>query len=394
MSGSGQQEPLHVVIWTAKENASNLHSALKTLAWHYPLAQSKGHRTGEIGFPCRQQKECSAEQIDSLNVLFDSPWKITIEPVQTIGPSVNPHQRLKHTVSTWLASNNLTEIDSTTYPLPQKWEVLGDLVVLPIDAFNSTEWRRILSPISAVAKKKLFSHVAEALGGHRLARQHQIKDNITRSPQLTLLYGDSGWVEFADHGVKFGFDAEQVMFSSGNVTERHRIGSMDMTGEIVIDAYAGTGYYTLPMLVRSRAKHVHACELNPASIVGLVWGAQANGVEERLTVHQGDNQETLPLLIETADRCHLGLLPSSEAVWAHALACLKPSGGWLHIHMNISKDKLEVWRDEALESLRSLAKAMGRSWTVHCHHLERVKSYSPGVLHVVLDVHCSPLTDL
>ena len=62
--------------------------------------------------------------------------------------------------------------------------------------------------------------------------------------------------------------------------------------------------------------------------------------------------------------------------------------------MNISKDKLEVWRDEALESLRSLAKAMGRSWTVHCHHLERVKSYSPGVLHVVLDVHCSPLTDL
>ena len=179
------------------------------------------------------------------------------------------------------------------------------------------------------------------------------------------------------------------MFSSGNVTERHRIGSIDMTGEIVIDAYAGTGYYTLPMLVRSGAAHVHACELNPASIAGLAWGAQANSVEQRLTVHHGDNQETLPSLRETADRCHLGLLPSSEAVWGHALACLKPSGGWLHIHMNIEKDNLEAWCDEALVSLKSKAKAMGRNWTVSCHHLERVKSYSPGVLHVVLDVHCS-----
>tara|TARA_B100001769_G_scaffold27679_1_gene18249 strand:- start:1101 stop:2273 length:1173 start_codon:yes stop_codon:yes gene_type:complete len=389
MSGSGQQEPLHVVVWAAKENASSLHSALKTLGWHYPLAQSKANHTGEIGFPCRQQKECSTDEIEALNALFDSPWQISLESVQTIGPSVNPHERLKEAVMTWYATNGLVETDPTSYPLPQKWELLGDLVVLPTDAFDSTQWSKLLEGMGAIEKEKLFSAVAEALGGHRLARQHQIQDNITRSPQLTLLHGDSGWVEFTDHGVKFGFDAEHVMFSSGNVTERHRIGSIDMTGEIVIDAYAGTGYYTLPMLARSGAAHVHACELNPASIAGLVWGAQANGVEQRLTVHHGDNQETLPSLRETADRCHLGLLPSSEAVWGHALACLKPSGGWLHIHMNIEKDNLEAWCDEALVSLKSRAKAMGRNWTVSCHHLERVKSYSPGVLHVVLDVHCS-----
>ena len=353
------------------------------------MAQSKANHAGEIGFPCRQQKECSTDEIEALNALFDSPWKISLESVQTIGPSVNPHERLKEAVMTWYATNGLVETDLTSYPLPQKWELLGDLVVLPTDAFDSTQWSKLLEGMGAIEREKLFSAVAEALGGHRLARQHQIQDNITRSPQLTLLHGDSGWVEFTDHGVKFGFDAEHVMFSSGNVTERHRIGSIDMTGEIVIDAYAGTGYYTLPMLVRSGAAHVHACELNPASIAGLVWGAQANGVEQRLTVHHGDNQETLPSLRETADRCHLGLLPSSEAVWGHALACLKPSGGWLHIHMNIEKDDLEAWCDEALVSLKSRAKAMGRNWTVSCHHLERVKSYSPGVLHVVLDVHCS-----
>ena len=131
MSGSGQQEPLHVVIWAAKENASSLHSALKTLGWHYPLAQSKANHTGEIGFPCRQEKECSTNEIEALNALFDSPWKISLESVQTIGPSVNPHERLKDAVMTWHGSNGLVETDVTSYPLPQKWELLGDLVASP-----------------------------------------------------------------------------------------------------------------------------------------------------------------------------------------------------------------------------------------------------------------------
>ena len=206
---------------------------------------------------------------------------------------------------------------------------------------------------------------------------------------MCVLHGDSAWVEFSDYGVQFGFDAEHVMFSSGNVTERHRIGSMDMSGEIIVDAYAGTGYYTLPMLVRSNAAHVHACELNPASIAGLQWGANANGVEEKLTVHQGNNQHTLPSLKGLADRCHLGLLPSSEAAWAHALACLKPTGGMLHIHMNVEKERIEEWRADAIATLKMMAQEAGRAWNITSVHLERVKSFSPGVVHVVLDVLCS-----
>ena len=33
-----------------------------------------------------------------------------------------------------------------------------------------------------------------------------------------------GWVETAQHGLIFGFDITKVMFSSGNVTERKRMG--------------------------------------------------------------------------------------------------------------------------------------------------------------------------
>ena len=164
---------------------------------------------------------------------------------------------------------------------------------------------------------------------------------------------------------------------------------MDMSGEIIVDAYAGTGYYTLPMLVRSNAAHVHACEVNPASIAGLRWGASANDVEQKLTIHQGNNQDTLPSLKGLADRCHLGLLPSSQAVWAHSLACLKPTGGMLHIHMNVEKEHIEQWRMDTIATLEMMAQEAGRPWNITSVHLERVKSFSPGVVHVVLDVLCS-----
>ena len=389
MSGSSDQAPVQVVVWTAKEGASNLHAALKALGWHYPFAQSQVNDEGEVGFPCLQKEPFSAEELRALELEATDPFTFNLQSVEITGRSVNPHEQLKRTVEVWCAHNATTNHRPTGLQLPTKWERLGDLVILPEDAFSTVQWNEVLSHADEAQKTNLWQAVAQSLGGARLARQAQILDNIIRSPQVSVLHGDSAWVEFSDYGVQFGFDAEHVMFSSGNVTERHRIGSMDMSGEIIVDAYAGTGYYTLPMLVRSNAAHVHACELNPASIAGLQWGANANGVEEKLTVHEGNNQDTLPSLKGLADRCHLGLLPSSEAVWAHALACLKPTGGALHIHMNVEKERIEEWRADTIETLEMLAKDAGRAWNITSVHVERVKSFSPGVIHVVLDVLCT-----
>lgn len=389
MSGSSDQAPVQVVVWTAKERASTLHAALKALAWHYPFAQSQVNNKGEVGFPCLQTEPFSTEELRALELKATDPFTFNLQSIEVTGHSVNPHEQLKRTVEAWCAQNATSNQQPTGIQLPTKWERLGDLVILSEEAFNSVRWTEVLSHVSEAQKTNLWQAVARSLGGARLARQAQILDNITRSPQVCLLHGDSAWVEFSDYGVQFGFDAEQVMFSSGNVTERHRIGTIDMSGEIIVDAYAGAGYYTLPMLVRSNAAHVHACELNPASIAGLQWGANANGVEENLTVHQGNNQDTLPSLKGLADRCHLGLLPSSEAVWAHALACLKPTGGVLHIHMNVEKERIEEWRAGTIATLEMMANEAGRAWNITSVHVERVKSFSPGVIHVVLDVLCS-----
>ena len=378
-----------VVVWTSKENGSALHATLKALHWLDPLSRSH-HAEGKVGFACTQSSPLNDGALNDLAQRFPHPFEQTMSEIESIGSSVNPHDRLRACVVEWMEEVGQSVTEEHAYGLPSKWEALGDLIVIPLDAFANEAWVEALGAATKAQTNQLWASVAQALGGSRLARQDHINNDELRSPRIEMLAGESTWVEFSDYGVHFGFDASKVMFSSGNVTERHRIGSIDMKGETVVDAYAGAGYYTLPMLVRSQAVRVHACEMNPASIEGLRWAASKNGVEDRLSVHEGDNQTTMPGLAGVADRCHLGLLPSSEAVWQHALACLKPSGGWLHIHMNVEKENVQAWSDETVHALKQFAQDSGRNWSIEAKHIERVKSYSPGVLHVVLDVQCVP----
>ena len=73
---------------------------------------------------------------------------------------------------------------------------------------------------------------------------------VTRKSQLELIHGDDSWVIHRENFVDYEFDAAEIMFSSGNVTERKRMGDLDCKDEIIIDAYCGIGYYTLQFLVR------------------------------------------------------------------------------------------------------------------------------------------------
>ncbi|HJM54744.1 MAG TPA: hypothetical protein QGI72_00700 [Poseidonia sp.] len=300
-----------------------------------------------------------------------------------------PHRRLVMMVTKWWKGIPKEEmqgpLDSFLKLLPNKWERLGSLILFPNKSFGEDIW----SNLSDELRNNLWQTIASALNATSIGIQSPIADDAVRSSQVVMLHGDSQ-VSFLDHGIHYEFDAAKVMFSSGNVTERRRIGSMNMKGETVVDAYAGVGYYSFPMIINAGAAHVHACEMNPPSIEGLLRGAKANEIEDKLTVHQGDNQETLPLLKGIAERCHLGLLPSSEAVWSPCLEALKPEGGWLHIHMNVEEEHIEDWKVATIARLQSLSDGLSLGFSVQGMHLERVKWYAPYVRHVVYDIECRP----
>jgi len=205
------------------------------------------------------------------------------------------------------------------------------------------------------------------------------------------------------------------MFSWGNITEKLRVAQFDCSSEVVVDLFAGIGYFTLPYLVHARASKVIACEWNPASVEALTKNLELNNVDlSRCEILQGDNRETCP--VDCADRVNLGLIPTSEASWPQAVNALrKETGGFLHIHANVDcaakqsttrPREWSEWAEYAREKIKDLlnarsdaaragASASGsgssvEEWTVSVEHLEHVKSYGPRVDHVVLDLECRP----
>ena len=316
---------------------------------------------------------------------FDDSFIIEIVELEMKSTNQIPAEKIVSQISEFFRQKSTLISEEMLDNLPKKWEIFSDLAIIPNDSLNSLEWHRILSN-SEPLTEKIWEIIAECINVSRIARQAEIADDKIRSSQVKMIKGDSGEVEFVDNGVKFWLDVTKVMFSSGNVTERHRIGEINMDGEIVIDAFAGIGYYTLPMLVRSNAKHVYACEMNPNSIMALNRGAELNQVLDRLTIVEGDNQETLQSLTGIADRLHLGILPSSQKTWKLAINCLKTTGGIIHIHMNVKESEIEDFSDQCIAELNKYAVNKCGFENVSLQHVEKVKWYAPHIRHIVLDV--------
>uniref|UniRef100_A0A8C3NM15 tRNA(Phe) (4-demethylwyosine(37)-C(7)) aminocarboxypropyltransferase n=1 Tax=Geospiza parvula TaxID=87175 RepID=A0A8C3NM15_GEOPR len=276
--------------------------------------------------------------------------------------------------------------------------------------------------------------VAAALGARRVARRGRVMPDGMRSPRVTLLLGQHGWVEHVDNGIRYTFDVTKCMFSPGNITEKLRVASLPCSGEVVVDLYAGIGYFTLPFLVHAGAAFVHACEWNSHAVEALHRSLVLNGVRDRCHIHSGDSRQLQ--LRDVADRVNLGLIPSSEEGWPVACRVLKKAtGGVLHIHHNVEtrpalpqsavllaergsaeaaspggeaqhlaqhggeetlgarlRPEWQSWAEGTAARIQGLlAQLHGRPWRSSVLHIEPVKSYAPHVHHLVLDLECRPV---
>ena len=205
-------------------------------------------------------------------------------------------------------------------------------------------------------------------------------DGEFRTPQLKRIAGESTETEVVEHGVRWRFDAARVMFAAGNRTERWRVGRLVRPGESVVDLFAGIGYFAIPAALPGRAARVVAVEKNPVAVRYLRENAEVNGVASRLVIVPGDNR-TVTLPLAEFDRAILGYLPSALPWVARAVALLRPSGGWLHVH---TVADVRAPLSEAAAAVEASAARAGASPT-EPSRVRRVKPYGPGRNHLVVD---------
>uniref|UniRef100_UPI00398E8DDC tRNA wybutosine-synthesizing protein 2 homolog isoform X2 n=1 Tax=Pristiophorus japonicus TaxID=55135 RepID=UPI00398E8DDC len=188
------------------------------------------------------------------------------------------HQRLQEELYALVKRSGVLWNDQLSHDLPQVWKRHGDMIVLNENAFQAKIWKTL--------EPEVWQAVADALGVKRIAKTGRVSADGFRTPRVTLLLGDDAWVHHIDNGIRYTFDVTKCMFSSGNITEKLRVSSFDCTGEVVVDLYAGIGYFTLPFLMHAGAAFVHACEWNPHAIAALLKNLELNKVSDRCKIHK------------------------------------------------------------------------------------------------------------
>ena len=143
-----------------------------------------------------------------------------------------------------LCSTNLGLAAAELKQLPDKWELLGDVLVLRLSMGLKGHWVDIA---------KVY---AEVLGAKAVLRRVDKIKGIYREPGVELITGKSTEIMHVENKIKFKFDALKVMYSSGNIDERIRISTLAKPEDTVVDMFAGIGYFAIPIAVHSRPKSV------------------------------------------------------------------------------------------------------------------------------------------
>lgn len=181
-----------------------------------------------------------------------------------------------------------------------------------------------------------------------------------------------------ENGCKFKLDVSKIMFSKGNLNEK-RLLANECFGEIIVDMFAGIGYFSIPIAVYSNPAKIVAIELNPVSYNYLCQNTCLNGVQDIFEPICGDCQMSTPENI--ADRVLMGYVGTTHNYLETGIKAIKKEGGFLHYHETVHE---RDFPERAIERIMKAAEKCGRNAVVL--DSRKIKKYSPGVFHVVIDV--------
>ena len=252
--------------------------------------------------------------------------------------------------------------------IPDKWEKVGDIGIIKLDP----ELNRYSKIIGKYYSKILRCRtILNDIGG--------IKGTY-RKPLTKIIFGSKKTETIhKENQIRFKLDPKKIMFSSGNMDERLRMATISNKREVVVDMFAGIGYFTLPMAVYSRPKKIFACEINPISYDYLCENIILNNVTDIVEPLKGDNRKVAPKNV--ADRVILGYFENTSKFLKTALDCLKDYKGIIHYHDKISEEDLQ---NKQLKIVKQINEKVDRS--VNIINQKHIKSYAPGISHYVYDI--------
>ncbi|MCL7410715.1 MAG: class I SAM-dependent methyltransferase family protein [Methanosarcinaceae archaeon] len=259
---------------------------------------------------------------------------------------------------------DIIPLDELKY-VPSGWQIIGDIIIVSIPP--EIDKRKT---VIANALLEMYPRCKSVIQDFGIEGQF-------REPIRQNIVGDKTETIHKEHQCLFKMDVTKIMYSKGNLSERKRMSKID-SGEVVVDMFAGIGYFSIPMAVHAKPKQIFSIELNPVSFSYLCENINLNHVENIIKPINGDCAEVTPQGV--ADRVIMGYVGVTHHYLKQGIGAIKKSGGVLHYHETTPESLLF---DRPVSRIKDAARAIGRE--VEIMGCRRIKKYSPGVWHVVVD---------
>jgi tRNA wybutosine-synthesizing protein 2 len=186
-------------------------------------------------------------------------------------------------------------------------------------------------------------------------------------------------------GCLYKLDVRKLMFAKGNVKERHRLQELVKDDEVIVDMFAGVGYFSIGLAKFANPLKIYSIDKNPIAIKYLKENVKLNKIQHKIIPILGDCKIVVKKLGKIADRVIMGYLPKTFKFLPYAFEVLKKEGGMIHYH-DIFKEE-DLW-DKPIKILEDAARKNGYILEKVLHK-RIVKSYAPKVYHIVVDAKFS-----
>lgn len=256
--------------------------------------------------------------------------------------------------------------------LPHSYDIIGDIAVLEIPPELSEQKFLIGEAVLNVHKNIKVV----------LAKAGKV-DGVTRIRKFIHLAGENRTTTMhKENDCVFRVDLASVYFSPRLVTEHARVASQVLSGETVIDLFAGIGPFSIQIAKRVDAR-IYAIDINEAAIDLLNQNIRLNKVEGKVFPILGDARKIVnEKLHSQADRVIMNLPGEAENFIDVACQAIKPEGGIIHYYTFSPTPNI---KDETIKTLNRVVESNSRKLIKILTH-RKVRPSAPREWQIVIDV--------
>jgi tRNA (guanine37-N1)-methyltransferase len=256
------------------------------------------------------------------------------------------------------------------------FDIVGDIAIIRLSSASEKNAKKIADAVMSVHGnvKAVLAQTSRVGGEFRLRR-------------LTYIAGENRTnTVHKESGCVFSVDLDKCYFSPRLSHERVRIASLVKPNETVVNLFAGVGCFSIVIAKHVKSAKVFSIDVNPSAVGFMREIIRLNRVYERVIPLLGDAKEIIESQLQgKADRVLMPLPEKALKYLPAAVSALKPSGGWIHVHVFEHAAKTEDPAEKVKLKVAEAVASLSTNFEVPLVRI--VRRTGPNWFQLVADVH-------